>query len=206
MGKDVSEKIKRGLQKKVDDLMALYKKVWGRIPVDVKQLVQCLEKTINREIDFYGYYHTEDYYKIGKAAMFPHCENISDINNYPMPHIIVFGHRDLNQQRIDTGHEIIHFLLIDLEYELQILPRERVPLYSKEAEDICDELGVCLVCPPDEVRRFLCSQMEQGKLPKFAILKKMAKNFEVPVIDLLKMLKSRFNNQKIEDIFLQLQS
>ena len=193
------ENIDAETRRQIDNLLALYYKNGGGLPVDIELLTKLLARLIDSDIEL-----IEDFWSKRKRGItspvrwgFRICVNHSD---------------SLFQKRFTIGHEIGH-ILHTYDYNEYEIPRQKPyresPMIfpNKEEENICDEIAGYILCPQELLIKFLedfhnipC-QLELFRKkqvsPFVARLKLISKIFGIPSAEFYKHIKRQFGEEKL---------
>ncbi len=184
-------------RQQIDNLLALYYKNGGGLPLDIELLIKLLAGLIDNEIEL-----IEDF----------RLKRGGTLNPIRWGFRIYISHNDLLlQKRFTIGHEIGH-ILHTFDYTEDI-PRQKSGRESNcifrnmNEEYICDDIACYLLCPQELVIKFIedfhnipC-QLELFRkkqvLPFVARLKLISKIFGIPLAEFYRYIKRQFGEEKI---------
>ena len=185
-------------RQQIDNLLVLYYKRGGGLPVDIELLIKSLSRLTDNYIEI-----IEDFWSTRKKG-------------YTSPvrwgFRIYVGYSDsLFQKRFTIGHEIGHILhTYDYTEEMPTQrPWRRSPMIfpNREEECICDEIAGYILCPQELVIKFLedfqnipCQlelfRKRQGP-PFHAKLKLLSEIFGIPLPKFCWYIKRQFGKEKL---------
>ena len=185
-------------RRQIDNLLVLYYKNGGELPVNIELLIKLLARLIDNEIEI-----IEDFWDKRRGITFPVRWGFR----------IYVSHSDpIVQKRFTTVHEIGH-ILHTYDYNEDEIPRQKFGgesslIFPKKSEEyICDEIACYILCPQELVIKFLedfdnipC-QLELFRKkqvsPFIARLKLISEIFGVPSAEFYRHIKRQFGEEKI---------
>lgn len=186
-------------RQQIDNLLALYYKNGGGLPVDIELLIKLLARLTDNYIEI-----IEDSWSARKRG---YCSPVR------WGFFIYVNHFDSSvQKRFTVGHEIGH-ILHTYDYNEYEIPRQRpyressVVFRNEEEERICDEIACYILCPQELVTKFLedfhnipC-QLElfrrRERPPFHTKLKLISEIFGIPLPKFCWYIKRQFGEEKI---------
>jgi len=184
-------------RQQIENLLALYYKSGGGLPVDIELLIKLLAKLIDNEIEI-----IKDFI-IKKGGI---------LSPVQWGFRIYVGYTNLLfQKRFTIGHEIGHILhTFDYTEDVpqQKPERESNCIFKNMGEEyICDDIACYLLCPQELVIKFMedfhnipC-QLElfrkKQTSPFTARLKLISKIFGIPSAEFYRYVKRQFGEEKI---------
>lgn len=184
------QRLDRDSRRKLKKLVEAYKQAGGSIPLSFLVLHWVLEKTSGK-----------------KVLVRDSC--VTGVTPTPVDARIPEGFKILIEstsriglRRMRYAHEIGHIIhTYDSRYQRKIYPFN----YWDTEEDICEEIAMYLLCPPEEIGRHLNEHPPRGKNLSPHYLKVLAKFFLVPKRDFEIYLKRLSPDLETEEILEQIQ-
>ncbi len=193
------ENIDAETRQQIDNLLALYYKNGGRLPIDFELLIKLLAKLTDNYIEI-----IEDFWNEKRRGI---------TSPVRWGFRIYVNHSDsLIQKRFTIGHEIGH-ILHTYDYSEYEVPRQRfgkessIIFLHENEERICDEIACHILCPQELVIKFLEDfnnipyQLELFRKkqvsPLGVRLRLISKIFEIPSAEFYKHIKRQFGEEKI---------
>ena len=187
-------------RQQIDNLLALYQKSGGGLPVDIELLIASLCKVIDVDIEL----HERFFCLRNNRGLLMPIENGFSIE---VNRLDTFAER-----RVTIGHEIGH-ILYSFDYDLYEIPQQKPERKSttifpnKTVERICDEIAGYILCPPDLLTDFLEHFDEILYQPDLFAEKQqtvflfrmnfMAKKFGIPLTQLYRYIILQFGKEKL---------
>ncbi|MBU2082293.1 ImmA/IrrE family metallo-endopeptidase [Patescibacteria group bacterium] len=185
-------------RQQIDNLLVLYYKSGGEIPINFELLIKLLARLTDNYIEI-----IEDFQSKKGGILSPVRWGFR----------VYVGQSDsLFQKRFTIGHEIGH-ILHTYDYNEYEIPRQKPyresPMIfpNKEEENICDEIAGYILCPQELLIKFLedfhnipC-QLElfrrRERPPFHAKLKLLSEIFEIPISKFCWYIKRQFGEEKL---------
>jgi len=187
-------------RQQIDNLLTLYYKNGGGLPVDIELLIASLCRVIDVDIEL----HERFFCLRNNRGLLMPIENgfVIEVNR-----LDTFAER-----RVTVGHEIGH-ILYSFDYDLYEIPQQKPERQStsifpnKTVEQICDEIASYILCPPDLLADFLKHFDEILYQPDLFAEKQqtvflfrmnfIAKKFGIPLAQLYRYIILQFGKEKL---------
>jgi Zn-dependent peptidase ImmA (M78 family) len=187
-------------RQQIENLLALYYKNGGDVPIHLGLLIDLLAELIKKEITLLRMSSSR---RKNRGLVQPHRGGFDIEVNFLNP---------LPQRRFTVAHEIGH-ILHTFDYTVET-PQQRPERASyanfrvnKNEEYICDEIACYILCPQELLVKFLedfhniqC-QLELFRKkqipPYYAKMKLLARIFDIPLSKLIWYIKRQFGEEKI---------
>lgn len=129
------KKIEYQLWRKINSLICSYEQNDESLPVDIYKLLELLCKLINGSLNIC--------FVIFEASSVEGCldfrwDKENSCLNYS---ICIPDDFSLRKQKLSIYHEIVHMFVLEIEEELKIPLKERIPADSEELEEICENIA-----------------------------------------------------------------
>ena len=187
-------------RQQIDNLLALYYKNGGGLPVDVELLITSLCEAIDVQVEV-----CERLFCLRKNRGF-----LMPIEN---GFVIEINHLDTSaEKRFTIGHEIGH-IFYSFDYDLYEIPQQKPGRQStscfpnKMVEQICDEIAYFILCSLDLLTDFLEHFNKILYQPDLFTEKQqtlflfrmnfIAKKFGIPLLQLYRYIISQFGKEKL---------